>query len=102
MEFIITLAVLIALIGLLAWIGTKASESGKQHLSSGKVLPDGDDLRLLCVDQLITDYTADELGELADIAISHLKDEPKTIRCQWEDLLRRVYIASDEKRGIVC
>lgn len=102
MEFMITLAVLIALIGLLAWIGTKVSESGKQHLSSGKVLPDDDDLRLLCVDQLITDYTADELDELADIAISHLKDEPKTIRCQWEDFLRRIYQASDEKQGIVC
>jgi len=102
MEFLITLAILITLIGLLAFIGPKVAEVTKPHLSSGKVLPDDDELRLLCVDQLITDYNAEELNELADIAISHLKDEAQNIRCQWEDFLRRVYQASDEKSGIVC
>lgn len=100
MEFLIALIIVIAIIGLLAIVGTKVAESEKQHLSTGKEIPDEDDLRFLCLDQLITDYTVDELEELADIAISHLKDEPKIIRCQWEDLLRHIYMASDEKLGV--
>lgn len=100
MKFLIALASLLVLQGLLVWIVPKIAEKSKKHLSSGKVLPGDDELVLLCIDQLITGYNEDELEELADIAISHFKDEVKAERCQWEDFLRRIYIASDEKRGI--
>ena len=100
MEFLIVLTIVVTIIAFMAIVGPAAAESEKQHLSTGKKIPDEDELRVLCVDQLITDYTVDELEELADIAISHLKDEPKVIRCQWEDLLRRIYMASDEKLGV--
>ena len=42
-----------------------------------------------------------ELEKLEEIAVSHLKDPERSKRSQWEDLLRRIQIALDEKRGVV-
>ena len=98
MEFLFILLGVVAAVVFLTWFGTHFSELEKHHLSSGKPIPGDWDLRLLSVDQLISDYTLEELDELADIATSHLKDDPKEVTL-WEDFLRRVYMASDEKNG---
>ncbi len=90
----------IALVALIAWVGTKASEKERSENASKEGISDDGELRLLSLDQLLSDYTEAELEKLADIAISHLKDESLSMREQWADLLRRIYQASDLKSGI--
>ena len=94
MEFLITLGSLLILMALIVWTIHFAKKAVK-------ALRIDDELVLLCVDQLITDYSLEELEKLEEIAVSHLKDPERSKRSQWEDLLRRIQIALDEKRGVV-
>lgn len=90
----------IALVALIAWVGTKLSDNDKSRLSSGKVIPDEEDLCSLSLDRLMTGYTKEELEELAEIANSHCKDESERVREQWEDFLGRICEASEKKYGV--
>ena len=94
MEFSIVLGSLLILMALIMWAIHFTKEAVKASRTD-------DELLLLCVDQLMANYSLEELEKLEELAVSHLKDPERSKRCQWEDLLRRIQIAFDEKKGVI-
>ena len=78
-------------------VSSLADNSVRVELPSGKRFPEDQELLTLCADQLMTDYSQEDLARLADYAekkAEALSDEEE--KEKWLDVVRRVNIAHQD------